>query len=98
MAADQPAAHRRERRPDQAAPDRRSCCPGVCPCRGRVNMKLVRPPYRLGSSDNHPALSPAVLELNWLGPPQVTEAHPWTMLSLGGTPSVSLPDHIVEAA
>ena len=61
-------------------------------------MKLVRPPYRLGSSANHPPLSPAVLELNWLGPPQVTEAHPWTMLSLGGTPSVSLPDHIVEAA
>ena len=61
-------------------------------------MKQVRPPYRLGTWDNHPPLSPAILGLNWLGPPQVTEAHPWAMLPLGGTPSVSLPDHIVEAA
>jgi aspartate/methionine/tyrosine aminotransferase len=39
-----------------------------------------------------------VLDLNWLGPLHVTEAYPWAMLPLGGTPSVPLPDHIVEAA
>lgn len=61
-------------------------------------MKPERSPYRIQASMSHPALNPSVLALNWLGPPQVTEAHSWPMLPLGGTPSVSLPDHIVEAA
>lgn len=37
-------------------------------------------------------------DLPWLGPREVIEERGWPMLNLAGTPSVDLPDHVVEAA
>jgi aspartate/methionine/tyrosine aminotransferase len=60
-------------------------------------MTELLPPYRFDGSQQRPRLSPTILALPWLGPREVAEAHAWPMLPLGGTPSVDLPDHIVEA-
>jgi len=57
----------------------------------------MRPPYELSESGMHGRISESILGLPWLGPRQVAEAHSWEMLSLGGTPSRDLPDHVIEA-
>lgn len=55
-------------------------------------------PYDADLTVLSPMPSRAVVDLPWLGPREVAEAHPWPMLPLGGTPSADLPAHILEAA
>jgi aspartate/methionine/tyrosine aminotransferase len=55
------------------------------------------PPYAVDSTALEVPGGEWLAELPWLGPREVAEAHPWPMLPLGGTPSVDLPQHIVDA-
>lgn len=58
----------------------------------------IKAPYDADLSALSPTQSRSIVDLPWLGPREVAEAHPWPMLSLGGTPSADLPAHIVDAA